>query len=317
MKLNTESNIYIAGHTGLVGSAIYRNLQSKNYSNLLVEKHDTLDLTKKDDVFDFFSMNRPDFVVDAAAKVGGIFANDSLSADFITQNIEIQSNLIQAANMFKISKFIFLGSVCIYPKYASVPVTEKSLLTGELESTNESYAIAKISGIYLLKSFYKQYGLKSVSLMPSNIYGRGDNFDPILGHVIPALMSKMYGEQNGVIRLWGDGSPRREFLHADDLAEAVHLALIKEESHGVYNVGSGRDVSIQELFLMISKVASFRGIAEWDKSKPNGTPERLLDSSKFRMLGWEPRINLEKGLLDTWNWFVESRQRNDLRNEKK
>jgi GDP-L-fucose synthase len=266
-----------------------------------------LDLTKKDDVFDFFAKHRPDYVIDAAAKVGGIFANDSLSGDFIAQNIEIQTNLIQAANYFKVSKFIFLGSVCIYPKYSPVPVKEISLLTGPLEPTNEAYAIAKISGIYMLKSFYKQYGLKSVSLMPSNIYGQGDNFDPTFGHVIPSLLSKMYGKKTGEVRLWGDGSPKREFLHADDLAEAVYISLINQEVQGLFNVGSGKEITIRELFSLIAKITKFEGIATWDLSKPNGTPERLLDSTNFRKFGWTPRIELEHGLMETWQWFTSSK----------
>lgn len=307
--IHNESKIYIAGHNGLVGSAVLKLLRRKNFNNLVFSTRKELDLRDRDQTFDFFDCHKPEYVVDAAAKVGGINANDSLSGEFIRDNLLIQQNLIESSRIHRIKKFIFLGSVCIYPKFASLPITENSLMTGDLEPTNEAYAIAKIAGIYMLKAYEKQYGFLSASLMPCNIYGPNDNFDPNLGHVIPSLMYKMknFSDQ---ITLWGDGSPYREFMHADDLAEAILLSLSEPKLVGMINVGTGENISILELSKIMASITNYQGIISWDKSKPNGTPNRPLNSQFIRSLGWMPRISLQDGLLQTWREFTTNNYQN-------
>ena len=281
MKLRTMNKtdcIFVAGHKGLVGSAIVRKLQDQGYQNILTRDRNRLDLTNSLHVKEFFETHRVDYVFDAAARVGGIHANDAYSAEFIYQNTMIQTNLIHWAYKFFVKKFVFLGSVCIYPKFAETPVKEESILSGELEPTNEAYAIAKIHGIEMLKMYNKQYGFKGVSLMPSNLYGPGDNFHPENGHVIPALMTK-FSNAGDVVTCWGDGTPMREFTYVDDLADACMFAVEHYDNAELINVGSGQDISIFHLAHKIAALTGFTGKIEWDTSRPNGTPKRPLDYS--------------------------------------
>lgn len=304
MKL--DSKIFVAGHRGLVGSAIVRTLIERGYTNIITRTRQELDLLNQNDVENFFRDEKPEYVFDAAARVGGIYANDTYSADFIYQNIQIQTNLIHNSWKYGVEKFLFLGSVCIYPKFAEVPVKEESLLTGFLEPTNDAYAIAKISGIKMLQAYHKQYGFKSVSLMPSNLYGPGDNFHPQNGHVIPAMMTKFNNSNGKNVTFWGDGTPMREFLYSDDLADACIFAMDKFESAELINVGSGYNVSIKELAETVAAVVGYDGEINWDPSRPNGTPNRPLDYSKMENLGWKPNHSLLSGLVKTYQWFVEN-----------
>jgi GDP-L-fucose synthase len=304
MKLN--SKIFVAGHRGLVGSAIVRTLNDRGYTNVITRTRQELNLLNQNDVEHFFKEERPDYVFDAAARVGGIYANDTFSADFIYENIQIQNNLIHNSWRYGVEKFLFLGSVCIYPKYADVPVKEESLLTGYLEPTNDAYAVAKISGIKMLQAYRKQYGFKSVSLMPSNLYGPGDNFHPENGHVIPAMMTKFNSSNGKSVTFWGDGTPMREFLYSDDLADACLFAMERFESAELINVGSGYNVSIKELAETVAAVVGYGGEINWDTTRPNGTPNRPLDYSKMTELGWKPKHSLLSGLMETYKWFSEN-----------
>ena len=304
--MNKDSKIFVAGHRGLVGSAIVRVLNERGYSNILTRTRNELNLLNQSEVFDFFDSEKPEYVFDAAAKVGGIYANDTYSGDFIYENIQIQTNLIHSAWKFGVKKFLFLGSVCIYPKFAEVPVREDSLLTGYLEPTNDAYAIAKISGIKMLQAYNKQYGMKSVSLMPSNLYGPGDNFHPDNGHVIPAMMTKFQNSGGKSVMFWGDGTPKREFLYSEDLADACLFAMDHFENAELINVGSGENVSIKELSNSVASVVKYDGEIKWDTSRPNGTPNRPLDCSKMTKLGWKPKHTLSQGLQKTYNWFIEN-----------
>lgn len=304
MKL--DSKIFVAGHRGLVGSSIVRTLVNRGYSNIITKTRQELDLLNQNDVEDFFKHERPEYVFDSAARVGGIYANDTYSADFIYENTQIQTNLIHNSWKYGVEKFLFLGSVCIYPKFAEVPVKEESLLTGFLEPTNDAYAIAKISGIKMLQAYRKQYGFKSVSLMPSNLYGPGDNFHPENGHVIPAMITKLSNSNGKSVTFWGDGTPMREFLYSDDLADACLFAMDKFENAELINVGSGYNVSIKELAETIASVVGYRGVIDWDHSRPNGTPNRPLDYSKMIELGWKPKYSLHSGLVKTYQWFIEN-----------
>ena len=304
--MNKDSKIFVAGHRGLVGSAIVRVLNERGYSNILTRTRNELNLLNQSDVFDFFDSEKPEYVFDAAAKVGGIYANDTYSGDFIYENIQIQTNLIHSAWKFGVKKFLFLGSVCIYPKFAEVPVREDSLLTGYLEPTNDAYAIAKISGIKMLQAYHKQYGMKSVSLMPSNLYGPGDNFHPDNGHVIPAMMTKFQNSGGKSVMFWGDGTPKREFLYSEDLADACLFAMDHFENAELINVGSGENVSIKELSNSVASVVKYDGEIKWDTSRPNGTPNRPLDCSKMTKLGWKPKHTLSQGLQKTYDWFIEN-----------
>lgn len=304
--MNKDSKIFVAGHRGLVGSAIVRVLNERGYSNILTRTRNELNLLNQKEVFDFFDSEKPEYVFDAAAKVGGIYANDTYSGDFIYENIQLQTNLIHSAWKFGVKKFLFLGSVCIYPKFAEVPVREDSLLTGYLEPTNDAYAIAKISGIKMLQAYHKQYGMKSVSLMPSNLYGPGDNFHPDNGHVIPAMMTKFQHSGGKSVMFWGDGTPKREFLYSEDLADACLFAMDHFENAELINVGSGENVSIKELSNSVSSVVKYDGEIKWDTSRPNGTPNRPLDCSKMTKLGWKPKHTLSQGLQKTYDWFIEN-----------
>ena len=308
MKLRTmdkNSKIFVAGHKGLVGSAIVRKLKSQGYENIITRNRQQCDLTNSGQVKQLFEENNIDYVFDAAARVGGIHANDTYSAEFIYQNTMIQTNLIHWAYKYFVKKFVFLGSVCIYPKYAQTPVKEESLMTGELEPTNEAYAIAKIHGIEMLKMYNKQYGFKGVSLMPCNLYGPNDNFHPDNGHVIPALMTKFNNATTDTITCWGDGTPTREFMYVDDLADACLFAVEHYDNAELINVGSGQDVSIFHLAHKIAALTGFKGKIEWDTSRPNGTPKRPLDYSKITQKGWKPKYTLEQGLAEAYKWFTE------------
>ena len=310
MKLRTMNKtdcIFVAGHKGLVGSAIVRKLRDQGYQNILTRDRNRLDLTNSLQVKEFFETHQVDYVFDAAARVGGIHANDAYSAEFIYQNTMIQTNLIHWAYKYFVKKFVFLGSVCIYPKYAETPVKEESILSGELEHTNEAYAIAKIHGIEMLKMYNKQYGFKGVSLMPSNLYGPGDNFHPENGHVIPALMTK-FSNAGDVVTCWGDGTPMREFTYVDDLADACMFAVEHYSNGELINVGSGQDVSIFHLAHKIAALTGFNGKIEWDTSRPNGTPKRPLDYSKITAKGWKPKYDLDAGLAKAYEWFKENKK---------
>ena len=309
MRIRTmqkDSKIFVAGHKGLVGSAIVRRLKEEGYTNVITKDRSECDLTKSDDVKKLFEDNRIDFVFDAAARVGGIHANDTYSAEFIYQNTMIQTNLIHWAYKYFVKKFVFLGSVCIYPKYAETPVKEESILTGELEPTNEAYAIAKIHGIEMLKMYNKQYGFKGVSLMPCNLYGPNDNFHPENGHVIPALMTKFNNATTDSVTCWGDGTPTREFMYVDDLADACLFAVENYSDAELINVGSGQDISIFHLAHKIAALTGYQGKIEWDTSRPNGTPKRPLDYSKITEKGWKPKYNIDKGLEEAYLWFQQA-----------
>jgi GDP-L-fucose synthase len=304
--MNKNSKIFVAGHRGLVGSSIVRILQERGYENIITKTRSELNLLNQKEVEDFFKHENIDYVFNAAARVGGIYANDHYSGEFIYENIQIQTNLIHYSWKYNVKKFLFLGSVCIYPKYAEVPVKEESLLTGHLESTNDAYAIAKISGIKMLQAYNKQYGFKGVSLMPSNLYGIGDNFHPQNGHVIPAMMTKFNSSDGKSVTFWGDGSPLREFLYADDLADACLFAMDHFENSELINVGSGENVSIKNLANIVAGVVGYHGDIQWDTSRPNGTPNRPLDYSKMTELGWRPKHSLYDGLRKTYKWFIEN-----------
>ncbi|KAJ0989853.1 hypothetical protein J5N97_008209 [Dioscorea zingiberensis] len=301
--------IFVAGHLGLVGSAIVRRLRALGFTNLLLASRSDLDLTRQADVEAFFSLHRPHFVFLAAAKVGGILANSSFPADFIADNLLIQTNVILAAHKFGTKKLLFLGSSCIYPKFAPQPIPESALLTAPLEPTNEWYAVAKIAGIKTCQAFRLQHGFEAISAMPTNLYGPRDNFHPENSHVLPALIrrfheAKVAGAKEVVV--WGSGSPLREFLHVDDLADAVIFLMENYSGLEHVNVGSGKEVSIKELAEMVKEVVSFDGELVWDRSKPDGTPRKLMDSSKLAGLGWEPKVSLREGLEETYKWYVEN-----------
>ncbi len=307
--MKTSSKIFVAGHRGLAGSAIERRLTSLGYTNLLLRSRAELDLTSKLAVDQFFESERPEYVFLAAAKVGGILANASYPADFIRENLEIQLNVIDAAWRFGASKLEFLGSSCIYPKFAAQPMTEDSLLTGALEPTNEWYAVAKIAGIKLCQAYRAQYGFNAISLMPTNLYGPGDNFDLQSSHVLPALLRKFHEAKQArksEVVVWGTGSPRREFLHVDDLASAAVFLMEQYNEAGIINVGVGHDVTISELAQLIGRTVEYEGKLAFDTSKPDGTPRKLLDVTRLKSLGWQPSISLEDGLRTTYEWFLES-----------
>ena len=309
MRLRTmqkDDTIFVAGHKGLVGSAIVRRLKKDGYTRIITKDRSECDLTKSDDVRKLFEENRINFVFDAAARVGGIHANDTYSAEFIYQNTMIQTNLIHWAYKYFVKKFVFLGSVCIYPKYAETPVKEESILTGELEPTNEAYAIAKIHGIEMLKMYNKQYGFKGVSLMPCNLYGPNDNFHPENGHVIPALMTKFNNATTDSVTCWGDGTPTREFMYVDDLADACLFAVENYSNAELINVGSGQDISIFHLAHKIAALTGYQGKIEWDTSRPNGTPKRPLDYNKITEKGWKPNYTLDQGLEEAYLWFQQA-----------
>ena len=308
--MDSNSKIFVAGHKGLVGSAIVRNLKAKGFTNILTADRNQVDLTNLTAVKMFFLLEQPEYVFMAAAKVGGILANRDYPADFIYENLMIQSNIISCAAESEVKKLLFLGSSCIYPKFAEQPITEDQLLSGHLESSNEAYAIAKIAGIKMCQAYRRQHGLNAISLMPTNLYGPNDNFDHNSSHVLPAMISKFHGSldksEHWVVKLWGDGSPMREFLHVDDLAEACYTCMEKYDGEEHINVGTGEDVTIKELAETIVDVVGYKNEYEWDTSKPNGTPRKVLNVDKIKSLGWEPKISLREGIESTYEWFKEN-----------
>ena len=303
------AKIYIAGHRGMVGSAVWRALENKGYENLLGKTSAELDLRNQQAVNDFFKQENPEVVIDAAAKVGGILANNDFPYQFLMENMQIQNNLIDGAYKTGVEKFIFLGSSCIYPKFASQPLKEEYLLTDSLEPTNEWYAIAKITGLKACQAIRKQYNKDYVSLMPTNLYGYFDNFDLKSSHVMPAMLRKFHEAKinnHSDVNLWGSGTPMREFLFVDDMAEAVVYALENKLPEYLYNVGSGKDITIKELAEIIQKVTGHKGEIIWDVRKPDGTPRKLMDVSKMKELGWEYSTELEDGIKKTYQWFLEN-----------
>lgn len=319
--MNKNSRIYVAGHRGLVGSAIMRRLESRGFDNLVTRTHAQLDLVEQAAVRDFFSAEKPDCVVLAAARVGGIHANDTYPAEFIHDNLMIEANVIDAARRGGVQRLLFLGSSCIYPRCADQPMREDALLTGVLEPTNEPYAVAKIAGIKMCESCNRQYGTDFRSVMPTNLYGPGDNFHPENSHVIPALMRRFHEARvNGAkqVVVWGSGKPMREFLHVDDMAEAsLHVLALDRETYQAHtrpmlshiNVGTGLDCTIRELAETMAKVTDYAGEIVFDPDKPDGAPRKLLDVSRIRDLGWQARISLEDGLRDTYQWFLTQERR--------
>lgn len=307
--ITKSTKIYIAGHKGMVGSAVSRALESKGYSNMICKNSSELDLRNQQAVNDFYSLEKPEVVIDAAAKVGGILANKDNPYQFLMENMQIQNNLIDGAFKFGIEKFIFLGSSCIYPKFAPQPLKEEYLLTDSLEPTNEWYAIAKITGVKACQSIRKQFGKDYVSLMPTNLYGYNDNFDLKSSHVLPAMIRKFHEAKennHSPVTLWGSGTPMREFLFVDDLAHAVIYALENKLSEHLYNVGSGKDIAIKELAETIQKAVGHQGEIIWDSSKPDGTPRKLMDVSKMNAMGWTYSTELNEGIERTYKWFLEN-----------
>jgi GDP-L-fucose synthase len=346
--MNKNSRIYVAGHTGLVGSAIFRRLQAEGHTNLIVRSHKDLDLTRQTEVEAFFKAEKPEYVFLAAARVGGILANNTYPAEFIYQNLLIETNVIHAAYLAGARKLLFLGSSCIYPRECPQPMKEEYLLSGELEPTNEPYAIAKIAGIEMCRSYNRQYGTRFISVMPTNLYGSDDNFDLETSHVLPALIRKFHedkirgaklpedrGEEKSVgggtikvrgksvfasserlsasapqtsnasVTIWGTGTPRREFLHVDDLADACVFLMKNYDESEIINIGVGKDITIRELAELIRDIVGFQGSIQYDSSKPDGTPRKLLDVSRLRSLGWQPKISLREGIEKTYRWYVE------------
>ena len=307
--MNLNSKIYIAGHNGMVGSAIWRTLTSKGYINLVGKSSKELDLRNQAAVKEFLDQEKPEVIIDAAARVGGIMANNDYPYTFLMENLLIQNNLIDSALQCGIEKFIFLGSSCIYPKLAPQPLKEEYLLTGELEPTNEWYAIAKITGVKACQAIRKQFGKDYVSLMPTNLYGTQDNFDLNTSHVLPAMMRKFHEAKesnHAPVTLWGSGTPMREFLFVDDMAEAVVFALENKLPDYLYNVGTGEDLTIKELAETIQKITGHQGEIIWDSTKPDGTPRKLMDISKMHELGWKHQVQLEEGIQQTYDWFLEN-----------
>lgn len=315
-----NTKIYLAGSTGMVGGAIKRRLENSGYANLICPTSRELNLIRQAEVERFFSAEKPEIVILSAGRVGGILANDTYRAEFIYENLMIEANVINAAREHAAKKLVFLGSSCIYPKFAAQPIKEEELLAGALEATNEPYAVAKIAGIKLCENYHRQYGCDFFSVMPTNLYGVGDNFDLQTSHVIAALIRKFHAAKasgSGRVILWGTGAPRREFLYVDDLAEAVVFLMENVAAEDVYNlgvsqinVGTGEDIEIKELARLIKKLVGFRGEIEYDPSKPDGTPRKLLDVSRARQLGWQHRTTLEEGLRKTYEWFLQTHPTN-------
>lgn len=310
MALNKSSRIFVAGHKGLVGSAIVRNLKQKGYKNILERDRGQLDLMSPTAVEKFFKDEKPDCVILAAAKVGGIHANNTYPADFIYDNLTIQNNTIHSAYNNACKKLVFLGSSCIYPKFSPQPIKEEYLLTGELEPTNAPYAIAKIAGIVSCQSYKRQYGFNAISLMPTNLYGVGDNFALENSHVLPALMRRFHDAKvrgDAAVTVWGTGTPRREFLNVDDMADATVFLMETYDDEKIVNVGTGEDISIKELSQIVKEIVGFKGQLIFDTSKPDGTPRKLLDVSRINKLGWKAKIPLHEGIQTTYRWFLENK----------
>ena len=306
--MNRDSKIFVAGHRGMVGSAIVRNLKSKGFTNLILKTSSELDLRNQKEVDSFFNLNKPEFVFLAAAKVGGINANNIYRGEFLYDNLIIELNVIESARVYGVKKLLFLGSSCIYPSNAPQPLKEEYLLSGYLESTNEPYAIAKIAGIKLCESYYRQYGCNFISAMPTNLFGPNDNYDLEKSHVLPALIRKFHeatANNLPLVTVWGSGKPFREFLHVDDLADACFLLMEKYDEIQFVNIGYGEDISIKDLATLISQITGFKGEIIYDTTRPDGTVRKLMDSSKMNQLGWSPKIALKDGISKTYNLFKE------------
>lgn len=307
--MNLDASVFVAGHRGLVGAAIVRRLQAAGFCNLVLRDRHELDLTQQAAVDAFFAEAHPQYVFLAAAKVGGILANDTYPADFLRENLAIEVNVIHAAYRHATQKLLFLGSSCVYPKHAPQPMPEECLLTGPLEPTNEWYAIAKIAGLKMCQAYRRQYGFNAISVMPTNLYGPGDNFSLKSSHVLPALIRKFHeAKQSGAeeIEIWGTGTPRREFLHVDDLADACLFLMERYEDERLINIGWGLDVSVAQLAELVAKTVGFQGRLRFNTAMPDGTPRKLLDVARLRALGWRPQVSLEDGIARTYAWYVES-----------
>ena len=305
--MDSDSKILVAGANGMVGSAIVRNLKAKGYSNIIEATRNRVDFVDQEETKEFFEKNKPDYVFVAAAKVGGIMANSNYKGDFLYQNLMIQNNIIHNSLVNNVTKLLFLGSSCIYPRLATQPITEDQLMTGALESTNDAYAIAKIAGIKLCEAYRQQHGFNAISLMPTNLYGPNDNFDLETSHVLPAMIVKFHSALNHSeywqVKLWGDGSAMREFLHVDDLAEACYICMENYDEPEHINVGTGEDVTIKQLAETIADVVGYDRHINWDTTKPNGTPRKVLNVDKIKSLGWEPKIGLRQGIEKTYEWY--------------
>jgi len=309
--MDKKNKIYIAGHRGMVGSAIWRQLEQEGYKNLIGATSKELDLRQQQAVSDFFKAEKPDVVIDAAARVGGILANSTYPYQFLMENLQIQNNLIESSLDANVKKFVFLGSSCIYPKLAPQPLKEEYLLTGSLEPTNDAYALAKIAGIKACQAIRQQFGKDYVSLMPTNLYGTHDNFDLATSHVLPAMIRKFHDAKlsnHATVTLWGTGAPLREFLFVDDMAASVIFALENKLPEHLYNVGTGEDLTIKALAELIQQIVGHQGQIQWDSSKPDGTPRKLMDVSKMHNLGWKHQVELKDGIKRTYQWFLDNRQ---------
>jgi len=305
--MDSDSKVFVAGNRGLVGSAVVRNLIAKGYKNIYSAPRTHFDLRDQNDVEKYFEINRPEYVILAAAKVGGIKSNIDHPVQFIRDNLQIQTNVIDASYRYGVKKLLFLGSSCIYPKLATQPISEDQLMTGPLEPTNDNYAIAKIAGIKMCQAYYTQYGFNAISVMPTNLYGPNDSFVLDNGHVLPALIRRFHEakESNSpFIKCWGDGSAMREFLHVDDLAEACYRCMISYDSPEILNIGTGEDITIKELTELISNIIGYDGKIEWDVSKPNGTPRKVLSVDKIKSIGWSPKIGIREGIQKTYQWYI-------------
>lgn len=311
-SLDLSGKVYVAGHSGLVGSAIERLMVKKGHKNIITRTSSGLDLRKCEDVYEFFAAEKPDYVFLAAGKVGGIYANNSYPAQFIHDNLMIQSNVIDASYRYGVKKLLFLGSSCIYPKLAPQPIREEYLLNGPLEPTNEPYAVAKIAGIKMCQAYKRQYGTDFISVMPTNLYGPGDNFHPENAHVLPALIRKFHEAKvtgRKYVTVWGTGTPYREFLHVDDLADACYFLMDSYNGDDPVNIGTGTDLSISELAGIIGAAVGYRGEIRFDRTKPDGTPRKRLDVSRLAGMGWRPKISLEEGIKATYDWFLDNLSR--------
>ena len=308
--METDARIYVAGHRGMVGSALVRLLQAKRYRNLLYKTSKELDLRDSRQVEHFFAEANPEYVIIAAAKVGGILANSSFPAEFLHDNLAIQTNLIHQAHLHRVKKLLLLGSSCIYPRDCPQPIREEYLLTGPLEPTNEWYAIAKIAGVKMCQAYRRQYGCDFIAAMPTNLYGPNDNFDLTTAHVLPALTRRFHEAKDisEAPTLWGTGSPRREFLHVDDCAEACMVLMERHSGVDIVNVGAGKDIPIAELATLVAAVVGYKGEIRWDRTKPDGTPRKLLDCRRMTALGWKPRVSLQEGIGSTYRWYVDQKR---------
>lgn len=313
--MEKDAKIYVAGHGGLVGAALVRNLGKSGFKNLVLKTRQELDLLDQKKVFDFFQNEKPEYVFLAAAKVGGILVNKTKKADFIYENLQIETNAIYSAWKSGVKKLLFLGSSCIYPKMCPQPIKEEYFMTGPLEETNDAYAIAKIAGIKMCQSFNEQYGTNFISAMPTNLYGPGDNFDLETSHVLPAMIRKFHEakmKSSPSVALWGTGLPKREFLHVDDLADALIFLMENYSESQIINIGAGEDISVKKLAEMIKKIVGYEGEIKWDTDKPDGTPRKLLDVGKLHALGWVPRIPFEDGIHTTYDWFINNHSDNKI-----